>query len=88
MSDDKTLSQEQRLCIFCKHWRFHGAEAGYSELTPGSDASMECTKNQWTKLKVLKKDWAVFCQIDSSEDFRSVISAAQRCDEYEQAGLT
>lgn len=65
----------EKLCVFCKHWNFYGGSQGYSEMTPGSDASMSCRKNHWDR-DVL---W------DIGEDgFRKTILMAQTCQDYKQ----
>ena len=66
----------EKLCVFCKHWSFSGGEPGYSEMTPGSDASMYCDKNMWGRKFRL---W----DISGAEDFRKIIKTAETCQHYE-----
>lgn len=41
------MSAEFRTCFGCKHFNFSQSDPGYSEYTPGSDASLVCLKNVW-----------------------------------------
>lgn len=36
-----------KLCLWCKELEFSNAEADWSDVTPGSDASLGCQKNHW-----------------------------------------
>lgn len=38
-----------KCCIACKHFAFDVGEQGYSSLTPGSDAYMECAKGHFIR---------------------------------------
>ena len=37
----------RKVCLLCEHFNFTGKQRGYSEYTPGYDASMNCTKGKW-----------------------------------------
>lgn len=63
-------------CLFCKHFYFCGAEPGYSEYTPGSDAAMECTKNYWS-----------MNNLDTTEDLRIKMLSAETCADFEMVDL-
>ena len=65
----------EKLCVFCDHWRFSGGSPGYSELTPGTDASMDCAKGHYP-------GWSTLQDLSGPEQFREVISMAQTCSDY------
>ena len=69
----------ERLCIFCKHWAFDGGEPGYSEMTPGMDASMNCLKGRWRTTS--SRGFRLY-ELDSPEDFRAKIKQAEKCPDY------
>jgi hypothetical protein len=72
---DRLYTPGEKLCVFCKHWDFYGGSQGYSEMTPGSDASMSCSKGHWER----------WCLHDTGEsDFRRIILTAQTCPDYTQ----
>lgn len=56
-------------CLFCKHFEFHQAWPGYSEMTPGSDADICCDKGHWGFYDIT--------------DFRATMLTAQECPDYE-----
>lgn len=63
----------ERYCVLCKHWDFFGGSRGYSELTPGVDAAMSCSKGHWDRS----------CLYDIGEDgFRQVILTARTCKDF------
>ena len=62
-----------KTCLECKHWYWYSANPGYSELTPGDDASMGCNKNRW-----LLKMYA-----DERGDVRDKLRTAETCDLFE-----
>lgn len=64
-----------KLCVMCEHWDFDGGEPGYSELTPGYDASMDCRKGHWGKR------FRIY-DISGPEGFRKQISMAETCPDY------
>jgi hypothetical protein len=53
---------------------FQSAYPGYSELTPGTDFSMECVERHW--------DFDPFK--DDLDSFRMKISMAQKCADFEE----
>ena len=61
-----------RTCLECKHWEWYAADPGYSEMTPGSDASMYCIKSYWS-LKMYD---------DDRGDVRHKLNTAERCPEF------
>lgn len=69
----------EKLCVFCKHWRFDGGEVGYSELTPGWAASMNCAKSRYGRFRLE--------DLGSESEFRSQILIAQRCPDFEAASV-
>jgi|WetSurMetagenome_2_1015567.scaffolds.fasta_scaffold566162_2 hypothetical protein len=36
-----------KLCYGCQHFYIDMAESAYSEMTPGTDWDMACTKSKW-----------------------------------------
>lgn len=77
----------EKLCVFCEHWRMTGGDAGYSELTPGWDAEMSCSKNLWTAPHWKdKRRTRIIRLIDiySADTFRQIIEKAKSCPEYQQ----
>lgn len=74
----------EKLCVFCKHWEFNGGSPGYSEMTPGMNASMDCRKRKWADEK--RRRWVGGFDITdcmSEEDFRRLILKARTCPSYE-----
>jgi hypothetical protein len=65
----------EKLCVFCEHWEFSGGVQGYSEMTPGSDASMDCKKGKFGARFRLS-------DLYGEEDFRSLILKAEACQSY------
>lgn len=63
-----------KLCIFCKHFVFDNATSGFSELTPGDQASIYCDKNHW--------------ELDFYDDnvnaFREKIKKGESCKDFEE----
>jgi len=64
----------EKLCVFCDHWQFDGGSPGYSDLTPGSDASMDCAKGHYGRRFTL--------HYIGPEDFRKQIAIAAECADY------
>ena len=62
-----------RTCLLCSHFRFHEGCRGYSELTPGYEASLECAKRVW--------DITLCDETDAS--FREKLLTAGKCEHYE-----
>jgi hypothetical protein len=73
----------EKLCVFCKDWYFDGGDTGYSEYTPGYNASMGCYKDRWKKGT---KSISIM-NIYSQEEFRKIILQAQTCPDYEQVNV-
>ena len=64
---------EYRICINCQHWYFLTGEPGYSEVTPGCEASTGCDKGHWT-LRPYH---------DSQKQYRSHLLSAISCKDFE-----
>lgn len=60
-------------CVDCKHFYFSSGSPGYSEYTPGSDASLGCTKQKWEYEP----------NNDTDQSFRKKMKTADNCEEYE-----
>ena len=58
--------------IFCDKFRFNTGDYGYSEYTPGTDASMDCMKSVW--------DFN-FME-DSHEEFVKTLRTAETCEHF------
>lgn len=43
----KSRAKTKKVCILCKNFYFSDFCPGFSEYTPGWDASMECVKGKW-----------------------------------------
>lgn len=41
------MGKDRSTCWLCRHFYFDGGSPGYSDLTPGSNASFECDKGVW-----------------------------------------
>lgn len=63
-----------RTCLDCKHWWWYPGEPEYSECTPGTDASMHCSKGHW-RLGMFD---------DNRGDVRQKLKRAERCKDFEQ----
>lgn len=62
----------EKLCVFCKYFEMGVGEPDWSELTPGYDATIECTKNRW-----------VFDNMkDGTNEFRKKIEQAAGCADF------
>jgi len=64
----------EKLCLWCKHFYLDMGGAGYSEWTPGWDATVECVKGKWE----MKEG-------DGQQEFRNILLTAQACELYELA---
>ena len=65
----------EKLCVFCKHWEFEEGQQGFSEMTPGSNASMGCDKGHFGE------DFCIY-DIQGSSGFREIIIKAETCPDY------
>lgn len=73
MGGDMKKSQNL-VCLFCKYFYFDGGSPGYSEYTPGCNASMCCNKGHWDMWNLLD-----YHRIDLKTNMKK----AQHCDDYE-----
>lgn len=64
-----------RVCVLCEHFRYEEGDPGYSEYTPGSNASMGCGKGYWY--------WRNY----TAQDFRTKLLSAERCADFEPARI-
>ncbi len=67
-------AEKGRLCWSCKHFSFDGGERGYSEYTPGDNASLDCAKN------VFNTDLE---DLGTSDDLRKLLMTAENCVKFE-----
>ena len=70
----------EKLCVFCKHLYFYGGLQGYSEMTPGSTATMDCLKKHFSY-----DERNLF--IMGADEYRKTILKAETCKDYEQVKL-
>lgn len=63
---------EGRICWLCEYIYFSNGSPGYSDMTPGYDATLSCTKDYWE----------VNFFDDSLEEFRKKITSAERCADF------
>lgn len=66
------MDKRERLCLFCTEFRWDEGSPGFSELTPGWDATMECRKYVWD----VRLD-----ELDT-ESFRELMLTAEACEAY------
>lgn len=65
-------SDRLRTCLGCKFFKFENAYPGYSDATPGGEASIECYKRVW--------DFDFY-----RDDLNKTLLKAGTCGEYEFA---
>jgi len=65
------LDFDRKYCFDCSYFVFCGPEPGYSEVTPGSDAILECTKGIWNLLNYSNR-----------KTFRKCMESAEECPEF------
>jgi hypothetical protein len=66
---DKTLLT----CLFCRNYVFFTGDRGYSEYTPGYDATMYCSAGKWE----------MESYEDTTESLRSKFLMAASCPSFE-----
>lgn len=63
-----------KTCILCKQIAMYSGGHGYSECTPGYDASIRCDKGKWE----------VDLYMDSTPEYRAKLLSAENCDLFEE----
>lgn len=63
---------EEQLCLFCKRFTMVAEEPDWSDVTPGSNFEMYCSKNHW--------DFDT--RKASEDDFRKTLLTAEDCKDY------
>lgn len=63
-----------KTCILCESIVMHPGDIGYSEMTPGYDASIICNKGKWR----------VNLYMDSTEVYRAKLLTAENCELFEE----
>lgn len=63
---------EEKLCIFCKSFRFIPGSPSYSDVTPGYQATMDCSEDHW-EIDMLH---------DNEDIYRSRILTAISCKDF------
>lgn len=61
-----------RICWLCEHVRFETGDAGYSEMTPGTDFDLCCGRDYW--------DFNQF--EDGLTEFRDKLKSAEVCADF------
>lgn len=61
-------------CLFCQKFIYLAGDRGYSEMTPGYDATIRCSLLLW------ELDFYV----DEEEDFRTKMLTAETCELFEE----
>ena len=62
-----------KTCILCKHFEFRSGSPGYSEYTPGWNASMYCRKNRID----------IDIEEITEDQFRATLMKAETCPDFE-----
>ena len=62
----------EKICWGCEHIYFSHSSPGYSELTPGSEFSLECDKRHWT----------FDTDNDGREQLRKCLLTAETCPDW------
>lgn len=73
--DGQPIIRLGTVCWSCKHFHFSSGGSGYSEYTPGYEATMSCSENVW--------DFS-FCDGGSQIDLENSLKTAERCTKFEQ----
>jgi len=60
-------------CLDCEHFYFQPFECGYSEYTPGCEASIGCYKDHWC-----------FSDCKTEEDYRNNMLSARECSDFKE----
>lgn len=66
-----TVPTKERLCLWCEHCFLETGYAAYSELTPGEQFDVFCTKRHWK-----------FRQGDGDSAFRTNLLKARSCPDW------
>ena len=63
-----------KLCLYCTHFYLDLGSPGYSEMTPGTEFSMECIEKVWT-----------FKPYEQSEDqFKKTLEVGLTCQKFQE----
>jgi hypothetical protein len=63
-----------KLCWWCKHFYYSNAHEDWSDVTPGYDFAISCSKGHW--------DFSVYSS--PQEHFAKCITAARTCNDFVQ----
>lgn len=65
---------EAKICLFCKYFYLDPGHPGYSDITPGWDMVMQCSKGHWK-----------FTQFETTtEEYRKMLLKADKCNHFEE----
>lgn len=63
-----------KTCIHCWHWSFYSGDATWSEVTPGTDWWMLCSKEHFH----------INGEFLNGDDLRKELLRAQTCDDFDE----
>jgi hypothetical protein len=66
------MTEENKLCWFCKYFWYSRAEDDWSEVTPGSDFALSCSKLHW---------W-FDSHKTTQEEFGRILTTARTCPDF------
>lgn len=70
-----------KACHQCEHFNFWTGSHGYSEMTPGSDAALECGKQHW-RVRMFDDDVSTvrgyFAQAETCPDWAKYTPEGER----------
>lgn len=67
------MGMSTRTCLDCRHWHFYGGSQGYSEMTPGMDMEIRCTRGHWGLLNLEGR---------SQQGFRETVARGADCNDF------
>lgn len=76
--EDANIVPTGNLCLFCVYLYFDPGTQGYSDMTPGSQMCIECTRSHWIDIGYN----------DTEESFRQKILLARICKEFSRIDMT
>jgi len=63
----------EKICLFCKRFYFSTGDYGYSDMTPGYEATLTCLKNHWD----------VDNYLDTTTVYREKLLTAKSCKDWD-----
>jgi len=68
---DSREVMSDRICVTCVHFNIDMGSPGYSEMTPGTDASIGCLMGKWR-----------MSNYGDTAEYRKHIAKAATCEDY------